>query len=136
LNLVPVLILYLIKASVLCELKKNSHHDCYNSMSIDSSKYITQTSVYVPCLYSEPADNLQVIVFWYLWNTVAVFVMALCFKWLHVTEMKHGRCHIRVHAYITYHKQFCWFWLPEVHLSVMTEIISLRSCTTYDAYEK
>jgi len=50
----------------LCELKKNSHHDCYNSMPIDSSKYITQTSVYVQCLYSEPADNLQVIVFWYL----------------------------------------------------------------------
>jgi hypothetical protein len=80
LNLVPVLILYLIKASVLNKFKKKLHHDFCNTKSIDISKYITQTFVYVPCLYSEPADNIQVIVFWYLCNTVVVFVMVLCFK--------------------------------------------------------
>ena len=64
LNLVPVLILHLIKASVLCKLKKNLHDDCCNSMSVDISKYITETFVYVLCLYSEPVDNLQVS--WYL----------------------------------------------------------------------
>jgi len=80
LNLVPLLILHLIKASVLCKLKKNLHDDCCNSMSVDISKYITETFVYVLCLYSEPVDNLQVSVFWYLCNTVVVFVMVLCFK--------------------------------------------------------
>jgi len=55
-----------------------------------------------------PLYNLQVIVFWYLCSTVVVFVMVLCFKWLHVTEMKRGRSHICVHVHITYHKQFCW----------------------------